>query len=186
MIPLQPGELPSVRTAARRGDEVGAMARSVAVFRDNAVKAEGLAAEQRAEQQKKEHRQHAMETLTKGFDHNATSVLEAVAASIVEMRATAEKMATIAAENTSKASAVASGARETSSNVQTVAAATEQLSASVSEINRQVTQSAAIAAKAVREAEGTNAEIQGLATMAQRIGDIVELINSIAAQTNLL
>lgn len=70
--------------------------------------------------------------------------------------------------------------------MQTVAAATEQLSASVSEINRQVTQSAAIAAKAVREAEGTNAEIQGLATMAQRIGDIVELINSIAAQTNLL
>jgi methyl-accepting chemotaxis protein len=183
---LAGGDLSIDVPALGRGDEVGAMARSVAVFRDNAVKAEELAREQRAEQQRKEQRQHAMESLTKGFDRNATSVLDAVATSIVEMRATAEKMASVAAANTSKASAVASGARETSSNVQTVAAATEQLSASVGEINRQVTQSAAIAAKAVREAEGTNAEIQGLAAMAQRIGDIVELINSIAAQTNLL
>ncbi len=183
---LAGGDLSIDVPALGRSDEVGAMADSVAVFRDNAVKAEVLTAEQRAEQQKKEHRQHVMETLTKSFDQDATSVLDAVAASILEMRATAEKMAAIATENTSKASAVASGARETSSNVQTVAAATEQLSTSVSEINRQVTQSAAIAAKAVLEAEGTNAEIQGLAAMAQRIGDIVELINSIAAQTNLL
>ena len=172
--------------ALGRSDEVGAMARSVAVFRDNAVKAHALAAEQRAEQQKKEHRQHVMETLTQGFDRNATHVLDAVAASIVEMRATAEKMAAVATENTNKASAVASGARETSTNVQTVAAATEELSASVTEINRQVTRSASIAAKAVQEAEGTNAEIQGLAAMAQRIGDIVKLINNIASQTNLL
>ena len=127
-----------------------------------------------------------METLTQGFDRNATSVLDAVAASIVEMRATAERMAAVATENTNKASAVASGARETSSNVQTVATATEELSASVSEISRQVTQSASIAAKAVQEAQETNAEIQGLAAMAQRIGDIVKLINNIASQTNLL
>jgi methyl-accepting chemotaxis protein len=172
--------------ALGRGDEVGAMAGSVAVFRDNAVKATALAADQRAEQQKKENRQHVMETLTQGFDQNATRVLDAVATSIVEMRATAERMAAVATENTNKASAVASGARETSTNVQTVAAATEELSASVTEINRQVTKSAAIAAKAVQEAEGTNAEIQGLAAMAQRIGDIVKLINNIASQTNLL
>ncbi|XSC47071.1 methyl-accepting chemotaxis protein [Bradyrhizobium sp. RDT10] len=172
--------------ALARADEVGEMARSVAVFRDNAIRANALATEQRTEQEKKEHRQQAMETLTQGFDRNATSVLDAVAASIVEMRATAERMAAVATENTNKASAVASGAQETSSNVQTVATATEELSASVSEISRQVTQSAAIAAKAVQEAQGTNAEIQGLAAMAQRIGDIVKLINNIASQTNLL
>ena len=172
--------------ALARADEVGEMARSVAVFRDNALRANALATEQRAEQEKKEHRQQAMETLTQGFDRNATSVLDAVAASIVEMRATAERMAAVATENTNKASAVASGAQETSSNVQTVATATEELSASVSEISRQVTQSASIAAKAVQEAQETNAEIQGLAAMAQRIGDIVKLINNIASQTNLL
>jgi methyl-accepting chemotaxis protein len=172
--------------ALARADEVGEMARSVAVFRDNAIRANALATEQRAEQEKKEHRQQTMESLTQGFDRNATSVLDAVAASIVEMRATAERMAAVATENTNKASAVASGARETSSNVRTVATATEELSVSVSEISRQVTQSASIAAKAVQEAQETNAEIQGLAAMAQRIGDIVKLINNIASQTNLL
>ena len=148
--------------ALARADEVGEMARSVAVFRDNAVKAEALFAEQRAEQEKKEHRQQAMEMLTQGFDRNATSVLDAVAASIVEMRATAGRMAAVATENTNKASAVASGARETSSNVQTVATATEELSASVTEISRQVTQSASIAAKAVQEAQQTTTKSRDL------------------------
>ncbi|ANW02496.1 methyl-accepting chemotaxis protein [Bradyrhizobium icense] len=183
---LAGGDLSIDVPALARADEVGEMARSVAVFRDNAVSANALAAEQRPEQQKKEQRQQVMETLTLGFDQSATSVLDAVAASIVEMRATAERMAAVATENTNKASAVASGAQETSSNVQTVATATEELSASVTEISRQVSQSAMIAAKAVQEAQGTNAEIQGLAAMAQRIGDIVKLINNIASQTNLL
>ncbi|MEH2533789.1 methyl-accepting chemotaxis protein [Bradyrhizobium sp. AZCC 1588] len=183
---LAGGDLSIDIPALARADEVGEMARSVAVFRDNAVRANALATEQRAEQQKKEQRQQVMETLTSGFDQSASRVLDAVATSIVEMRATAERMAAVATENTNKASAVASGARETSSNVQTVATATEELSASVTEISRQVSQSAAIAAKAVEEAQGTNAEIQGLAAMAQRIGDIVKLINNIASQTNLL
>jgi len=172
--------------ALSRGDEVGEMARSVQVFRDNAIRADALAAEQEAERSKKEQRQQAVETLTRDFDRNATVVLESVASSIAAMRSTAASMSAIAAENTSKAAAVASGAQETSANVQTVAAATEQLSASVAEIGRQVTQSASIAAKAVQEAELTNAEIQGLASMAQKIGDIVKLINDIASQTNLL
>jgi len=172
--------------ALARADEVGEMARSVQVFRDNAVKADALAREQEAERGKKERRQQVMETLTRGFDRDATVVLEGVASSISTMRGTASSMSTIASENASKASAVAAGAHETSANVQTVAAATEQLSASVAEIGRQVTQSASIAAKAVQEAQSTNDEIQGLAAMAQKIGDIVKLINDIASQTNLL
>ena len=172
--------------ALERGDEVGEMARSVQVFRDNAVKADALAAEQEAERGKKERRQQTMETLTQDFDRQASGVLDNVASSIAAMRSTASSMSTIAAENTSKASAVAAGAHETSANVQTVASATEQLSASVAEIGRQVTQSASIAGKAVKEVEQTNSEIQSLAAMAQKIGDIVKLINDIASQTNLL
>ena len=172
--------------ALSRRDEVGEMARSVQVFRDNALKADALAAEQEAERGKKERRQQAMEALTQDFDRDATGVLESVAKSIGAMRQTASSMSTIAAENTSKAAAVAAGAQETSANVQTVAAATEELSASVAEIGRQVRQSSGIAAKAVQEAELTNSEIQSLATMAQKIGDIVKLIADIASQTNLL
>lgn len=172
--------------ALSRGDEVGEMARSVQVFRDNAIAADALAAEQQTEREKKERRQQVMETLTRDFDRQASVVLEAVSKSIATMRMTASGMSAIAAENTSKASAVATGATETSANVQTVATATEELSASVSEIGRQVSQSAAIASRAVQEAQQTNAEIQGLAVAAQKIGDIVKLINDIASQTNLL
>jgi methyl-accepting chemotaxis protein len=95
-------------------------------------------------------------------------------------------MSGVATENTTRAKAVASGTHDAATNVQTVAAAARQLSASVAEIGRQVGQSAVIAEKAVHEAQGTNAEILSLAEMAQRIGDIVKLINNIAAQTNLL
>jgi methyl-accepting chemotaxis protein len=172
--------------ASDRGDEVGAMARSVEVFRNNAIKADALAAEREAEEEKKEKRRQFLDELTRGFDRTASGVLREVARSVEEMRATATKMSTIAAENTGKATAVAAAAEETAANVNTVAAATEQLSASVTEISRQVTTSAGIAANAVQEAEGTNEEIQRLAVMSQRIGDIVKLINDIAAQTNLL
>jgi len=68
----------------------------------------------------------------------------------------------------------------------TVAAATEQLHASTNEISRQVTQSAEFASTAVVEADRTNATIQGLADTAQKIGDVVALIQNIASQTNLL
>ena len=172
--------------ALSRDDEIGEMARSVQVFRENAIKAEAVAADQDAERLKKERRQQAIDSLTGGFDLQATTVLETVAASIAEMRATAAKMSAVATENTSKSSAVAAAAHDTSINVQTVAAATEELSASVAEIGRQVTYSASIAAKAVEEASQTNADVQSLATMTEKIGDIMKLINDIASQTNLL
>src|SRR5262249_15463735 len=73
-----------------------------------------------------------------------------------------------------------------STNVQTVASAAEELNASIGEIGRQVTQSAQIAGKAVSEAERTQATVRSLADGAQKIGDVVKLINDIAGQTNLL
>ena len=107
--------------ALSRDDEIGEMARSVQVFRDNAIKADAVQADQEAEHQKKERRQQTIDTLTGGFDLQATSVLETVASSIAEMRATAAKMSAVATENTSKSSAVAAAAHDTSINVQTVA-----------------------------------------------------------------
>jgi methyl-accepting chemotaxis protein len=94
------------------------MARSVQVFQDNAIKADAVAAEQEAERQKKERRQAAIDTLTGGSDLHATTVLETVATSLAEMRATAANMSVIATENTSKSSAVAAAAHDTSINVQ--------------------------------------------------------------------
>jgi methyl-accepting chemotaxis protein len=56
----------------------------------------------------------------------------------------------------------------------------------VQEISRQVTQSSQIAAKAADDAEETNTTVQALAAGAQKIGDVVTIIQEIASQTNLL
>ncbi len=84
------------------------------------------------------------------------------------------------------ASAVAAGAEEATANVQSVAAASEELTASITEIGRQVTQASVVARKANEESETTNASVSGLAEAANKIGEVVALINDIASQTNLL
>lgn len=81
---------------------------------------------------------------------------------------------------------VTSASEEASTNVQSVASATEELSSSVHEISRQVQQSARIASEAVDQARTTNERVGELPKAASRIGDVVELINTIAGQTNLL
>ena len=85
-----------------------------------------------------------------------------------------------------QATAVAAASEQASTNVETVASAAEQLTSSIGEIGRQVAQSTQIAGRAVEEAARSNEMVQGLATTAQKIGDVVKLINDIAAQTNLL
>jgi methyl-accepting chemotaxis protein len=102
------------------------------------------------------------------------------------MQHSAEAMSGTAEETTRQATAVAAASEEASTNVQTVASATEELSTSVQEISRQVGQSTSIAGKAVDEANRTDHTVSGLAEGAQKIGEVVELIRSIASQTNLL
>ena len=102
------------------------------------------------------------------------------------MHSSAEAMTSTAEEASRQSTAVAAASEQASTNVQTVAAASEELSASIVEISRQVAQSASIAGRAVDEAAATNKSVQGLAEAAQKIGDVVKLINDIAGQTNLL
>lgn len=86
----------------------------------------------------------------------------------------------------SQASAAAAASTQTSSNMQAVASGAEELAASVGEISRQASDALAISTKAVEQANQTNTIVSGLAQAAQKIGDVVKLINSIADQTNLL
>ncbi|MCC7346947.1 MAG: PAS domain-containing methyl-accepting chemotaxis protein [Variibacter sp.] len=80
----------------------------------------------------------------------------------------------------------ASASEETSANVQAVASGAEELQASISEISRQVTEASKISSKAVDQSRRTNEIVAGLSASASRIGDVINLINTIAAQTNLL
>ncbi|MDP6706713.1 MAG: methyl-accepting chemotaxis protein [Alphaproteobacteria bacterium] len=104
--------------------------------------------------------------------NNVTGVVEAVSAASTEMQHSAQSMQQTAEQATSRAG--------------TVASAAEELSSSISEINRQVSHSSQVAGEAVTESQKTSEMIAGLAEAAQKIGDVVDIIQDIASQTNLL
>jgi methyl-accepting chemotaxis protein len=173
--------------AQGRGDEIGKMAAAVQVFKDNMIEADRLRAEQEAMKQRAEaERRQAMLDLADTFENSVGGVVKAVTSAATELQATAQSMSATAEQTTRQSSAVAAASEETTQNVQTVASATEELSASIGEITNQVSESTRIVGDAVTQAQGTNAKVQGLAEAAQKIGDVVRLINDIAGQTNLL
>jgi len=170
-----------------RGDEMGAMARAVQVFKDNAVKVQQLQAEQAAAEERAETKKKAeMAELADRFESTVGGIVNTVAGAATEMQATAESMSGTAELANDQATAVAAATEQASGNVETVATAAEELSSSISEISRQVTQSADITKRAVDQAEATNTTVVGLAEAAKKIGEVVDLINNIAGQTNLL
>jgi len=186
MTKLTKGDIEIQIDGLDRTDEVGMLAQSLQVFKQNAITARRLEGEQREQQIQREKRQQNVEEYIAIFDGQVCEALDTLTAASTEMHATAGSMAATAEETTRQATSVATASEQASANVQTVAAATEQLHASISEISRQVTQSAEIAGTAVVEADRTNAMIQGLADTAQKIGEVVALIQNIASQTNLL
>jgi methyl-accepting chemotaxis protein len=169
-----------------RGDELGRMADAVQVFKESMVRADTLAAEQKAAQERRNRRQEAIEQQIKTFDESVATTLGQLGSASSELHATAESMATTTADTSRQATAAAAASEQASTNVQTVASAAEELSSSIAEISRQVAESAKIAGQAVDDASRTNAKVQTLAEAAQKIGDVVKLINDIAGQTNLL
>ena len=132
-----------------RADEIGALARSLQVFRQNALTARRLEAEQLEETRRKEVRHKQIETHIDTFDQQVREALRTLGGASTELQATAHSMSVTAEETSRQATTVAATAGQTSSNVQTVAAATEELHSSISEISRQVAQSAGIAGQAV-------------------------------------
>ncbi len=170
-----------------RKDEIGDMAGTVQVFKDNALRMEEMRKEQeQSERRASEDRRQAREMLANEFEASVKGVVQSVSSSAAQMQSSAQSMSSTAEESTRQATAVASASEMASSNVQTVAAAAEELSSSITEISRQVSDSARIAGEASAEAERTNRSVEGLNDAAQKIGDVVELINDIASQTNLL
>jgi methyl-accepting chemotaxis protein len=169
-----------------RGDEIGEMSRAVLVFQESTVKAQTLEEVRRKDEAARETRRIALETLIEAFGTDVDDVVHAVAGSAGEMKATAESLSTTAEATSLQTAAVAAAADEASSNVQTVAAAAEELHVSIAEIGRQVAHSADIAGKAVGETKQTETNVAALAAAAQKIGQVVQLIQDIASQTNLL
>jgi methyl-accepting chemotaxis protein len=187
MRKIAEGHIATAIPARERGDEVGAMAQSVQIFKDNMIEAVRLRREQEElKLQGEVDKKRVLSKLADDFESGVRRSLDTLAGAASEMRTTATSMSATAEETSLQATTVAAVAEQATANVQTVAAATEELSASVSEIGRQVTQSTQIAGQAVEEANRTNMTVQGLSAAAQKIGDVVKLISDIASQTNLL
>nr|WP_249128213.1 methyl-accepting chemotaxis protein [Bradyrhizobium lablabi] len=177
------GEIPGLG----RGDEIGAMAATVQIFKDNAIRIRGLE-QAEAESQKRvaAERRSAMENLANDFERSVSGIVRSVSSAATGMQGTAQSMTATASDASARAATVSAASESASNNVGTVAAAAEELSSSVAEISRQVARSSEIASKAVGDAERTNSTVQALSTGAEKIGEVVKLIHSIAAQTNLL
>ncbi|MEZ5786845.1 MAG: methyl-accepting chemotaxis protein [Xanthobacteraceae bacterium] len=170
-----------------RRDEVGTMALSVQVFKDNMIETERLRAQQ-VEQEKRaaEEKRTAMHKLADAFEQAVGGIVKTVSSESTELEATAGALTRTAEMTEQMAGAVASASEESSTNVQAVASATNEMASSVSEISRQVQDSSRIANDAVKQASKTDQRINELSQAAGRIGDVVKLITAVAEQTNLL
>ena len=170
-----------------RKDEVGDVAKTALVFKENGLAKIRMEAEQKeAEARQAAQRRSDMLNLANGFEAAVGEIIEVVSSASTELEASATSLTATAERSQEMATTVAAASEEAATNVQSVAAATEELSSSVNEISRQVQDSAGKASVAVTQARSTTSRVSELSKAAARIGDVVELINTIAGQTNLL
>ena len=187
MSGLAGGETSVAIPCADRRDEMGSMARALLIFKDNAIKVRNMQAEREAlEQAAREEKRAAMGRLADEFEGAVGEIIDVVSAASTELEASAGTLTATASRSQELATMVAAASEEASTNVQSVASASEEMASSVNEISRQVQESSKIAGQAVEQARKTHDRVNELSNAANRIGDVVELINSVAGQTNLL
>jgi methyl-accepting chemotaxis protein len=183
---LADGDTSAQIPETRAHDEIGAMARTVVVFRDNMLERERLSA---LETQANTARAQRGETIAAMIDTFRSSVEQALA----RLREAAGALESASSGLNDAADSVSSEAREAENrvstaavNVTTVASSIEELAASIGEIALQATRSTEVAGRAVAESKRTVTTMSDLGTAANRIGEVIGLIQSIAGQTNLL
>jgi methyl-accepting chemotaxis protein len=180
------GDLTAEAPFSERTDEIGALAGALATFKQNAVEKARIEGEQRDRHSQATQRQQTIASSIVEFEGQIREAIRALMDASAQMRSTSDEMSAISQQTNGQVKTAAQASEEASSNVQTVAVASEELSASISDISRQVAHAAGIAGRAVDETKQTDGTVRGLAESAERIGEVVKLINDIAGQTNLL
>jgi methyl-accepting chemotaxis protein len=170
-----------------RKDEMGMMASSVQIFKENAIERENLQEQQkeleiRAEADKKA----AMQKLADSFERRIQSVINNVSTAATQLSQTASHMNGLIDESSNKAQGAANGATETSSNVQSVAASVEEMSSTVKEISDQIHQSNQMVSHSVDNVENADKHAQNLTASSNKVQEVVQLIADISGQINLL
>ncbi|WP_298957090.1 HAMP domain-containing methyl-accepting chemotaxis protein [uncultured Methylobacterium sp.] len=170
-----------------RRDEIGAMARAVAVFKDNLVRNRALEAEAGLGRAGAEaQRRAAMAEMAGAFEARIGRLVAALSQAAGRLEGSAGTMADAVQETGRQATEVGATSRQSSATMQTVAAAAEEMSLTAREIGGQVADSAGLVSGAVAEVRATDAIVQALEGGARTIGEVVALIQGIASQTNLL
>ena len=188
MEELAGGNFAVVLPGLGRKDELGAVAGAVEKFKVVSEQKAREEAEAKIKQDQiaAQQRKAEMVKLADSFEAAVGEIVETVSSASTELEASAGTLTSTAERAQQVTTMVAAASEEASTNVQSVASATEELSSSVNEISRQVQESARMASEAVDQARVTNDRVSELSKAAARIGDVVELINTIAGQTNLL
>ncbi len=170
-----------------RADEIGEIARTVAVFKSNSLERNRLRAEQAdASAAAAEHRKAELRSFVDDFKTGVGGIIDHVLSSSGEFERVAQQLTETARTTAGLSSQSAEASETASEHVRSAAAASDELSSSISEITRRVQESNGIAAEAVKQAAATDQRITELSEAGARIGDVVKLITSIAEQTNLL
>jgi len=177
----------SVELKVHSDDEIGAVAKAYATFKETLKRAKELEAVQ-AEQEKKaaEERKRIMNEMADQFDASVGEVIGAVASAATELNTAAQSMAGISEETSSQATSVAAASEEATANVNAVAAASQEMSQSIDEINNQVTATSKTSQEAVEHTARTHEQMTALAGTTDKISEVIAMISDIAEQTNLL
>jgi methyl-accepting chemotaxis protein len=172
--------------AISRADEIGTMAKSLQVFKEAIIAKKHADEAAATEADAKIQRGQRVDKITRDFESMISEIVEIVSSASTELEVSAGTLTSNAERSEHLTTMVAAASEEASTNVQSVASSAEEMATSINEISRQVHDSAQIASEAVEQARKTNDRVGELAKAAARIGDVVELINTIAGQTNLL
>jgi methyl-accepting chemotaxis protein len=166
--------------------EIGAMADTLQVFKQALIAKKAADEAASTDAEAKIERGRRVDGITRDFEAMIGEIVDTVSTASTQLETSAGTLTGTAERSRELTTAVAAASEEASTNVQSVASATEEMASSVNEISRQVQESARIAGEAVDQARKTNDRVGELSKAAARIGDVVELINTIAGQTNLL
>jgi len=186
MSQLAAGTLTEPAAFRYHDDEIGALAGTMHVFREQAVAKAALEEAGVAGRARHAERQQTVETEIRTFEDSVTTALATLAGAAAQMRGASDEMAAVSHRTSQGVQTVATAASETSGSVTSIAAAAEQLSGSINEISRHVGHASGITGRAVEETARTDTTVRGLAESASKIGEVVRLINDIAGRTNLL
>ena len=186
MTRLAAGDTSARIPATQVQDELGAMARTVLVFRDTMLERERLAADQSATNREREQRGEKIAATIARFETSVDQVLAKVREASQRLEVTATQLNSAADEVSAEARTAEQRVGVASGNVTAAAGSVEELAASIGEIAEQATRSTEVAARAVKDARRTVHTMSELGSAATRIGEVVGLIQAIAGQTNLL